>query len=72
MRGLDPRIHDALQPSMALPTLPALNVIVDCRVKPGNDSKNKTLHSRSFRGALKALSLSSGRATRGPVGAVPE
>ena len=37
MRGLDPRIHDELPRGMTLrPSL--LNGLMDCRVKPGNDS----------------------------------
>ena len=37
MRGLAPRIHDELQRTGALQTLLLLQVIMDCRVKPGND-----------------------------------
>src|SRR5215475_9504113 len=36
MRGLDPRIHDESQRVRAL-RAPLLQVIMDCRVKPGND-----------------------------------
>jgi hypothetical protein len=37
MRGLDPRIHDERQPrSPYVRTFPS-RVIMDCRVKPGND-----------------------------------
>jgi hypothetical protein len=38
MRGLDPRIHDALPIMRALRSLSPLTFIVDCRVKPGNDN----------------------------------
>jgi hypothetical protein len=38
MRGLDPRIHDAAPPSQAVLILP-LQSIMDCQVKPGNDSE---------------------------------
>jgi hypothetical protein len=37
MRGLDPRIHDELPRGITL-RLPLLNSLMDCRVKPGNDS----------------------------------
>jgi hypothetical protein len=37
MRGLDPRIHDAA-PHCIIERIFALRVIMDCRVKPGNDN----------------------------------
>jgi hypothetical protein len=39
MRGLNPRIHDA-SPSMGTLRMEPPNVIMDCRVKPGNDRLN--------------------------------
>jgi hypothetical protein len=38
MRGLDPRIHDALPFMRVLRSLSPLTFIMDCRVKPGNDN----------------------------------
>jgi hypothetical protein len=39
MRGLDPRIHAESQQVKVLPeSRQLLNFIMDCRVKPGNDS----------------------------------
>ena len=39
MRGLDPRIHDEQQQQVALHRMIAMKVIMDCRVKPGNDQR---------------------------------
>jgi hypothetical protein len=38
MRGLDPRIYDAV-PCMQVVLILLLRFIMDCRVKPGNDSR---------------------------------
>jgi hypothetical protein len=38
MRGLDPRIHEAAQCPKPYEGLPCVHVIMDCRVKPGNDA----------------------------------
>jgi hypothetical protein len=40
MRGLDPRIHDEGQQALTYVYSP-LRVIMDCRVKPGNDQVDK-------------------------------
>jgi hypothetical protein len=37
MRGRDPRIHAALQRMKAFARLSSSHLIMDCRVKPGND-----------------------------------
>jgi hypothetical protein len=37
MRGLDPRIHDEMPRRTSL-RLSLLHSLMDCRVKPGNDS----------------------------------
>jgi len=36
MRGLDPRSHDEVQRTQALPLCP-MSRLMDCRVKSGND-----------------------------------
>jgi hypothetical protein len=38
MRGLGPRIHDERQLDRAYIKLKLLRGLMDCRVKPGNDS----------------------------------
>jgi hypothetical protein len=38
----DPRIHDELPRAKSLRRLRVLNVIMDCRVKPGNDKSAQT------------------------------
>ena len=38
MRGLDPRIHDETPLRKTYETSLVWNAIMDCRVKPGNDS----------------------------------
>jgi hypothetical protein len=42
MRGLDPRIHDELPRAESYRDYNVLNVIMDCRVKPGNDDSAQT------------------------------
>jgi len=37
MRGLDPRIHDEMQHVKILHRPSLQKLIMDCRVKPGND-----------------------------------
>jgi hypothetical protein len=44
MRGLDPRIHEALQQKVVI-RLHALDVIMDCRVKLGNDGAEAVHYS---------------------------
>jgi hypothetical protein len=40
MRGLEPRIHDAIRRAETL-RVPPLRFIMDCRVKPGNDEHRR-------------------------------
>jgi len=44
MRGLDPRIHDDRSPSETL-RLNSPVLIMDCRVKPGKDSGERSIPS---------------------------
>jgi hypothetical protein len=49
MAGLDPGIHEAEQQSAALRQC-SLRVIMDCRVKPGNDAEREARNHYAFAG----------------------
>ncbi len=42
MRGLDPRIHDEMQQKKSYVGQYLFRIIMDCRVKPGNDGVGGT------------------------------
>jgi hypothetical protein len=49
MRGLDPRIHDEELQSQPYEGFDAGRVLMDCRVKPGNDKKRVSCARRYLR-----------------------
>jgi hypothetical protein len=54
MPGLDPGIHDEVTKRLPYVSLPATNRLMDCRDKPGNDSR-ETLRSPLLFGYIRAL-----------------
>jgi hypothetical protein len=49
MRGLDPRIHDEFRAKNSCRRY-SRRVIMDCRVKPGNDAQCASIPTRNFLG----------------------
>ena len=55
MPALVAGIHDTLQRSKGLPTLPPPKVSMDCRIKPGNDVVGMCVTSSSAKKVLRAF-----------------